>query len=190
MDNAHCDTLRAKWTSEQCYESLHELLRLVMDVAAVTAMRTVSGEPVNDTAQMTATEVWRLIEDGQPIDWSAVTERIAQRIAHKLWRESVKYEEKKVEYAEHIKAREKPMTARKEQIRNMAENGLTPREWQVVHGYYWSRQTFREIGERIGMKERNTCKLHANALGHLRQALHKMGVYKENCLVWYYGKES
>ena len=71
-------------------------------------------------------------------------------------------------------------------IRDIAENGLWPREWQVIHGRYWNKKSFTVIAEDIGISKQAVASIHDNAIGHLRQALHKNGITKETWNKWYH----
>ena len=76
--------------------------------------------------------------------------------------------------------------ASKSFVRDIAENGLLPREWQVVHGRYWSRKTLTAIAGDINISKQAVAEIHKKALFNLQQTLHKAGITKETWHAWYH----
>jgi len=188
MNNDHCNKLLTAWYDEQCYESLHKLLHLIMGVAATVGAKRIDGrDDVDDVAQLTATKLWQRIEAGESIEWEITTTRTADNIARAILAEKNRIVKLK-ETLKETTPMEKPSTLAMATIRDIAETGLLPREWQVVHGIYWAGKTQGEISKTLSTSQQSVSLIHDKALNNMRQVLHRYGVYKDNCLAWYYGK--
>jgi len=189
VNNDHCNKLLSTWYDEQCYESLHKLLHLIMGVAATVGCKRVSDrQDIDDVAQLAATEVWELLEHRTTITaWESTVSLIADKHALRIQRANQRQNDTK-ETIKEIGMKEEPSESAKEILRDIAENGLLPREWQVIHGIYWNKKKQRELATALDTTQQNIDVMHRRALDNMRQALHRYGVYKDNCLAWYYGK--
>ena len=97
-----------------------------------------------------------------------------------------KRDEKMKDILQHNWCRQRGHERSKSVIRDLAENGLTPREWQVIHRMYWLGKNGQELGDELGVTRQAVSLVKISALDHMRQALHRMGIRKSNYLEWYY----
>jgi len=150
--------------------------------ALLRSRKCLPREVAKDMAQESISALWHIImEDG----WQRAIINRALNCATQDTR-AYKKEEKMKKVLQENGGHRGGNEASRAFVRDIAERGLTNREWQIVHGLYWQCKRQVDIAEELGLTKQALWVANHRTLLFLRQALHRHGITKESWNDWYY----
>lgn len=189
MNNEELTALRDKWLETKCYKSLHEFLDAVMCISGELArLSHMKHATIHDIAHDTSVEVYTNMATVK--DLMEYVRRVAWKRIKREYRRLKRHEELVANIVERAKqeaeVRRKPNQASKDELVNIVETALVPREWQVIHRHFWQGKDMVEVAVELRMHRSTAHRLRNTAYENIKMALRRLSITAANWQEWYY----